>query len=823
MVYQSALPKVFLCHASEDKELVLEIYEKLKVDGFLPWIDKEDILPGQFWKEEIPRAIRSATCMIVFLSSASVSKRGYIQKEFRLALETLDEIPEEQIFLIPVRIDSCKIPSRFAGIQYCDLFKKNGYERVVKALRKSILSGHKEENIEEGLVQTIFPSQTNLPLNRNVYFYGRKKTIIKLRNEIIKKGKVALTGIPGVGKTQIAIEYAYRFGSTYRSILWSRAENNETMVSSFIQIAEILNLPEKNEQKKDHIISAVLNWLSKNDRWLLVYDNIENMSRLSNFIPIGIKGHILITTRAQAIGGVAQRIHVKPFLPKDGARYILHRSGIISSKSEDNDSSGLTLKGHAESLSTELGGLPLSLDQAGAFMEENSVRPDEYLSLYRVEGKSLRESRGQHDTSSQGHSKSVSITFNIAFRKIIDLSPAAAELIRLCAFLYPEQIQEKAIFKSVKDMGDILGSTASNNIDWIKARKAACRLSLLFRELDNKSLNIHRVVQAVIKDEMPLSIRKKWAKRAVIIINSCFPNPIFSNWPDCEKLISQGRTCVELINEFRFAFPEAGRLLIALADYNHYRGRFLEAETLYRYAVIVTEKVHGKSHPKVGTCINNLAVLYYRKGNYNKAEIFYKRDIDIQKRHFGLNHRNVGTAMNNLAEVYRIQGKYEEAESLYRRALKIINETLGSDHPNAADTLNNLGLLFWNKSKLVEAEKLCKCALIIRKKALQPNHPAIADSMTNIASIYRDQNKFKQADDLYQRALIIRLKTLGSKHPDVANSLKNIGLLYIAMRREKEAKRFFLQAIDIINEAHLNDSDDAKTLFNTYRKMYTKT
>ena len=237
MENQNRCAKVFLCHASEDKHLVQKIYKKLKADGFEPWIDKEDLLPGQLWKEEIPRVIHSAACMLVFLSTTSIAKRGYIQKEFKLALETLDEIPEGQIFLIPVRIDDCEIPIRFAGIHCCDLFEEDGYERIVMAIRRSTTNKLSDGAVKEAVIPW------NLPLNRNLFFTGREEIINQLRNELKTKGKVALSGIPGVGKTQIALEYAYRYRKNYRALFWSRAENEESLISSFLSIAGILKSP----------------------------------------------------------------------------------------------------------------------------------------------------------------------------------------------------------------------------------------------------------------------------------------------------------------------------------------------------------------------------------------------------------------------------------------------------------------------------------------------------------------------------------------------------------------------------------------------------
>lgn len=126
---------IFLCHASEDKLAVLEVYNRLKAEGLSPWIDKIDLLPGQRWDEEIPRIIKTSAFVLIFFSEKSASKRGYVQKEFELALQTLQEIPERQIYIIPVRLNNCQIPQRFSHLHYCDLFEKGGTDRVIETIK----------------------------------------------------------------------------------------------------------------------------------------------------------------------------------------------------------------------------------------------------------------------------------------------------------------------------------------------------------------------------------------------------------------------------------------------------------------------------------------------------------------------------------------------------------------------------------------------------------------------------------------------------------------------------------------------------------------
>lgn len=127
--------KIFLCHANEDKPQVREVYHRLKVEDFEPWLDEEDLLPGQLWDQEIRRALKASDFILIFFSQTSVAKRGYVQREMKLALDAWEEIPEGQIHTIPVRLDACTIPEQFKRFQWVDLFAERGFERIVRTIR----------------------------------------------------------------------------------------------------------------------------------------------------------------------------------------------------------------------------------------------------------------------------------------------------------------------------------------------------------------------------------------------------------------------------------------------------------------------------------------------------------------------------------------------------------------------------------------------------------------------------------------------------------------------------------------------------------------
>jgi hypothetical protein len=145
---------IFLCYASEDKLRVEEVYHRLRaIDGFEPWMDKIDLLPGQRWKKEIPQALRNSDFILIFFSRNSVAKRGYVQREFKLALEVLQEIPENMIHTIPVRLDDCDLPIDFKFLHWCNLFEENDFERIVQSIKAGLSqrqysSNKKSENLQ---------------------------------------------------------------------------------------------------------------------------------------------------------------------------------------------------------------------------------------------------------------------------------------------------------------------------------------------------------------------------------------------------------------------------------------------------------------------------------------------------------------------------------------------------------------------------------------------------------------------------------------------------------------------------------------------------
>jgi CheY-like chemotaxis protein len=129
------LTRVFLCHSSADKPTVRDLYQRLKHDGIDPWLDEEDLLPGQEWDLEIRAAVKHSDIITVCLSKHATTKAGYLQKEIKYALDAAEEQPEGSLFIIPLRLDECEVPSRLAGWQWIDYYQPASYDRLLKSIR----------------------------------------------------------------------------------------------------------------------------------------------------------------------------------------------------------------------------------------------------------------------------------------------------------------------------------------------------------------------------------------------------------------------------------------------------------------------------------------------------------------------------------------------------------------------------------------------------------------------------------------------------------------------------------------------------------------
>jgi tetratricopeptide (TPR) repeat protein len=746
---------VFLSHYSGDKPQVEALAARLMDEERLrPFLDKWHLVPGEPWEEALEEALDLSRTCAVFLGPNGLGP--WENEEMRVALD--ERVRDKSYRVIPVLLpgaepkDRKTLPRFLTRLTWVDfrggLDDPEAFRRLVAGIR-GLAPGRKPANAQQD-----DPRIFNLPFSRNKFFTGRDE-ILKGLHKSFNAGEMvqALNGIGGVGKTQTALEYAYRYLQHYQFLLWVQAHSRETLVTDFVSIASLLNLPEKNAPDQSEAVSAVKRWFDNNDGWLLILDNADDLVMAREFIPLRKRGHILLTTRAQNTRPIAVRQAVLSMEPQDGALLLLLRMGKIE-KDEPLESAPEEFRNQAEALSIVLDGLPLALDQAAAFIDEKPSTLKEYLTFYESEGRELLKRRGR---LAEDHS-SVTVTFSLAFKKVADDNPVAADLLRVCAFLEADLIPEEIFSEGAKELGEAIGSLAESPLDLSDAIEAAGRFSLLQRHPEVRTVSIHRLVQAVLKDEMDSDDRRMWAERTVRRVNAVFPDVKYSNWPTCDRLIAHAQSLASLIDEYGFDFPEAARLLNEAGYYMYERAQYAEAEPLYQRALAIREKALGPEHLHTARSLNNLALLYKSQGRDAEAEPLYQRSLAIREKALGPDHPNTSISLNNLASLYYSQDRDAEAEPLLQRALDTREKALGPDHPDTSISLNNLASLYYSQDRDAEAEPLLQRALDIREKTLGQEHPYTATGLEKYAALMRKLNRKKEAAELEARAKGIREK-----------------------------------------------------------------
>ena len=661
-----------------------------------------------------------------------------------------------------------------------------------------------------------------VPYARNPFFTSREEVLTRLHETLHTTTRAALvqpqglSGLGGIGKTQTAIEYAYRYQQEYRAVLWVGGDSREILIASFVALAVALELPERDERDQNRVLEAVQRWLRLHADWLLIIDNVEELSAVSDVLPTAYRGHILLTTRSRVLGSLAQGITIEKMLPEAGALLLLRRSGMIDRQALLSATTR-EVREQAVTVAQMLDGLPLALDQAGAYIREIGCSLSEYLALYRTRRTRLLRRRG---TSGEDHPEAVATTWSLSFEKVRQENPAAAELLRFCAFLYPDGIPEELITEGAPFLSKALRAVATDPFRLNMAVRALLRFSLLQRYSSTRTFGVHRLVQVVLRDRMQRSTQQRWAERTIRAVNQAFPRVEFEIWSRCERYLPHARVCADLIGEWKLESPEAARLLHETGYYMEERAQYTHAEQLLRQSRDLYEHLLGLEHPDVANCLNSLAELYRAQSRYAEAEPLYRRALALREQSLSPDHLEVAQSLNNLAALYCNQGRYGEAEPLYVQALGISERHLGPEHLDLVINLNNLALLYHAQSRYEEAGLLLQRALHIREHVLGPEHPDVATTLTNLAGLSRILGKYSLVEEYYLRALHIYEQAFGVEHPNVVLALNGLAIHYLLQKQYERAEPLYLQAIDICKQIGRSEHTDMAVNLSGLARLY---
>ncbi|MGC2112663.1 MAG: tetratricopeptide repeat protein [Candidatus Korobacteraceae bacterium] len=861
IIRRSMALRVFISYSHDSQEhmdAVWELSERLRGDGVDCRIDQHEESPAEGWPRWCRNQVQEA--QFVLVACTETYKRRYEGKEAAgvgrggqwegfVITEELYEAEGKNEKFIPIVFsptDKPHIPMELRAFTYYEPAGDGGYQKLFRRITgqpekipSPVAAGvrvappvgvHPKAGLETTPVPALErkspsakPQQIfTVPLPENPFFTGREEALDGVKASLEERGIAALTGMGGVGKTQTAAQYAHRHRNEYPAVLWVRAESLETLFADLTQLAGRLELPEREAKEQSLVLDAVKRWLDEQERWLVVLDNVEDYGIVRDLTGKAGPGghHVVVTTQMQPTGTVA-RHRLSPMQRDQGALLLLRRANRLAAGAglSDTDPQQATL---AREISDEVQGLPLALDQAGAYIEETSCGLQDYLTLLRRRSGELLDRRGGLDPEHSDH-VSVSKTLVISFEKLRKLNPASAELLQAMAFLPPDEIPEEIFTEGAAEFSVELSAAAADELKWNGAIGATLKYSLVERNPEKKLLAVHRTVQVVLKARMSAEERKQCAEQAVRAVNAVFPRVEFSTWPKCERLTPSAQVCAGLVEEYDLSMPEAARLLNQAGVYLKERARYSEAEPLYRRALIITEKALGLDHPKVAIRLINLAALLQDTNRLGEAEPLKRRALEIDEKAYGPNHPEVATDINNLALLLKATNRLGEAEPLMKRVIEIFEKAYGQDHPKVATSLNNLAQLLKATNRLAEAEPLMRRALEIDQKALGPDHPNVAIRLNNLAQLLQATHRLGEAEPLLRRALEIDEKSYGPDHPDVARDLNNLAGLLYATNRVAEAEPLMRRALAIDEKAYGPDHPDVAIDLNNLAQLLRAT
>ena len=778
----------FISYTGADRAWAEWIADTLERAGYSTVLQEWDFRPGENFIHRMNQALGESRRVLAVMSPAYFYSE-YARDEWTAAL-VRDRGQVDRLLL--VQVIRSQPPPLLASRSYIDLVgleERLAVERLLAGIRPGRVrpagrlpfpGGSSSEAGGPGRFPGLQPAVFNVP-PRNLNFTGRGELLQSMRRDLGEAAgsagvrAAAVHGLGGVGKTQLAIEYAHRFASDYDLVWWVPAENPRVIPGRLAALArrlQLLELPELEDQ-----LAVLFDELGQRNHWLLIYDNATDPAALDGLRPPAGGGHLLLTSRNPAWRGLAATIGVGELERDETISFLRQRTG-------SSDRAPL------ERLAEALGDLPLALEQAAAYLEVTSTPPGEYVQLLRERAVELF-ALGQPFNYPQ----TIATTWSVSLQLLRQRVPAAEDLLQLCAFLAPDDIPRSMLLDHPQALPERLGAAVEERIGYQQALGTLTSYSLV--SVTEDSVSVHRLVQAVVRSGLDEDAAKRWAGASVRLVQAAFPAvpEQVDAWPACARLLPHAlaTTAPE-----RDAEPAAtARLLTQAGRYLSGRADYAQAKELLERAVAICESRVGPDHLDTAGSLNNLALVLYNQRDLERARSLHERALGIREARLPPDHPDIARSLTNLGAVLRPLNALDRARALHERALMIFEASMSPDHPETARCLNNLALVLRALHISGDARRLHERALAIREAALGPDHPDTASSLSNLALVLRDQGDLAGARSLHERALHIRETRLGPNHPLTARSLHNVANILRRQGDLNQAQSFHERALAI--------------------------
>ncbi|KAL4733122.1 hypothetical protein BDV11DRAFT_210457 [Aspergillus similis] len=677
---------------------------------------------------------------------------------------------------------------------YCDSHKHKewqGYAAfVAAAYAKALLTLvpiHGQGTVRNGVKKGPY---WMVPFRKNPGFVGRDEEISRIDGLIRQNhgpSKIAICGLGGVGKTQIALELAYRTRERdpELSVFWIPCMSYASFEQACMNIAQFVGMQGlKPGEAKDRVKS----YLSQDDMNMWVGGS-PGAAGLVDFIPQSEQGRILFTTRNRKLAVKLASSFVIEVLEPDSETglKILEKALINKDLLNDRDAAIALLK--------QLMFLPLAIIQAAAYINSNDLGVSDYITLLQEQEPDVIDLLSE-DFGDDGRYQ------EIQNPKIQESNQLAADYLSFMACVNPREIPQSLIppAKSKKDKLEAIGLLKG--------------FAFVSEQVQDHALSLHRLVR--------LSARS-WLRQ-----HQLFYQQIRKTADQLDR------------NLWRVEFKEE---LVKYVHLVQKVGRCLRTEGRYKEAAAIIESLISKQRTgkddldtSLLISLDNLATTYWQQGRWKNAEELNVQVLGIRKQALGSDHPDTLQSMANLACTYGDQGRWKEAEKLEVQVLDTSKQVLGPEHPDTLRSMANLASTYRQQGRWKEAEELDVQALEIRKQVLGPEHPDTLHSMANLASTYRQQGRWKEAEELNLQVLEIRKQqgrwkeaeelevqvleirkqVLGPEHPDTLRSMANLAHVWHSKQKVHDALALMERCLElrtrVLGSSHPDSASSSRSL-----------
>jgi len=633
----------------------------------------------------------------------------------------------------------------------------------------------------------------NVPA-RNPSFTGREEQLARIRRALAGEGGraavQALHGMGGVGKTQLAIEYAHRHSGDYDVTWWLDSENTTLMTQQYADLAAELGAAQKG-LPQDAMRRALLSDLHRRPRWLLIFDNAEDPAFLRDWLPSG-PGHVIITSRSQNWAELAAPVLVDVLPRRESVDLLRARvPGIMTAE--------------ADALAGALGDLPLALAQAAAYLAETRIPATGYTQLLKDRAATLL-SKGKPLT----YRDTLSAATTLACDRLRGTDKDAAALASICAFLAPEPVPVGWLITAAGNLPDGLPARLADPLERDDLMAALTRTSLA--RLNDDGLIMHRLTQAILRARPAEPDKIRAHAEAVVTANTPEVTEAPDTWPTWGRLLphllalepehssnpnlqmavvkaagylmAAGKAAdalslaarVHRLWHDRLGPSDRETLKISNAVANAHRllGHFGHARQLGEDILSTTRRLYGDDDPDTLTVENTVAIALHHLGDYHAARELHEHALQHLRRVLGDDHHLTLATAVNLAQDLHALGDYHAARGLSQDSLQRCRRILGDDHIATLESAHNLGSALRELGDHHAARTLHEDTLTRSRRVQGNDHPVSLNIASDLAADLRTLGDNHAARALDEDTLTRSRRVLGDDHPDTLRRAENL-------------------------------------------------